>query len=36
MSHVDGTLVSVWTLSTTQDSTVLALADAGGLTPERL
>ena len=30
MSDVDGTIVPVWTLSTTQGSTVPAFADEGG------
>jgi hypothetical protein len=36
MSDVDGTVVPVWTLSTTQGLTVPAFADEGTLTPERL
>lgn len=36
MSNVDGTIVPVWTLSTTQGATVPAFADEGALTPERL
>lgn len=36
MSNVDGTIVPVWTLSTTQGATVPAFADEGALTAERL
>lgn len=36
MSDVDGTIVPVWTLSTTQGVTIPAFADEGALTPERL
>lgn len=36
MNNVDGTVVPVWTLSTTPGSTVPAFADEGPLTPERL
>lgn len=36
MSDADGTIVPVWTLSTTEGSTVPAFAAEGALTPERL
>lgn len=36
MNDIDGTIVPVWTLSTTQGSTVPAFAEEGTLTPERL
>lgn len=36
MSNVDGTIVPVWTLSTTQGATLPAFADEGALTAERL
>ncbi|WP_043809096.1 hypothetical protein [Rhodococcus triatomae] len=36
MSDVDGTIVPVWTLATTQDATIPAFTDEGALSPERL
>lgn len=36
MNDIDGTIVPVWTLSTTQSSTVPAFGEGGTLTPERL